>query len=208
MVEALLAVIDRLVKLVSYHDARLHQRFTDLFDPVFQELLTVHGDYLGIYESIVVILNKIPAEQYNHVGHSLGVWHRKSLHEAVECVRGKRKAFAPVRIKLRALINEMRNMTLSPVEQRFVLALVAYFPTGIPQQEHPTEGTMLLGKLEDYLHYYQELEGKEDLDDADVRPIDIFADVQSLLTDQRMKWSIVCEAYAPLRIAAANWTTH
>ena len=117
-----------------------------------------------------------------------------------------------MRTKLRALAAAMANMSLSGEEERFVDALVSYFPDGT-LEDHSWYAVSDSERLLKQLEYFSD-------DQNVIVPIRssiwlspdgmmtaagmIQSMIEHLIDDHRRKWSFVCEAYAPLKIAAAD----
>src|SRR5213596_737736 len=60
MLNELMSVIDRLIKLKEYRDRRFRSFFKDVIEPAFNDLLLVHSDYIKMFEQTYQLLPKGP----------------------------------------------------------------------------------------------------------------------------------------------------
>jgi hypothetical protein len=127
MIELLLQLIDRLIDLKKYQAERVEKTFKEILDPVFSDLLLVHGDYVRMFEDVQQQLIAIP-----NLDNDDG---RKRLLEVAETLRQRRLEFEPVRQKLGAMTRELStdasklSRTMDSKEaEAFVVSVLEYFP--------------------------------------------------------------------------------
>lgn len=91
-------ITDRLIELVKYREEKSRRIFEKLIEPIFNDLLLVHKDYLEMFEAIRVIL---PDCQDSHKKT------HKKLRAAYHQLEKQRRAFEPVREKIRATVRAL-----------------------------------------------------------------------------------------------------
>ncbi|MCD4691925.1 MAG: hypothetical protein K8R79_03330 [Calditrichales bacterium] len=126
MLDLFLKLIDRLIKLAEYRGKKREDLFTDLYEPIFRELENVHKDYLGMF-----------SRTYHNLlsprGKTLSVEERRSqLQMILDRIHEERIEYEPVRMKLWALVTELRKGTDSETANSFLLAVSSYVPQGSP----------------------------------------------------------------------------
>ena len=125
MLSALLSIIDRLIKLREYRNERVQKVFDKVLEPIFNDLLLVHRDYIQMFQKAGELLPERaygPAK-FNH-----------SLREAADYLRKQRIEFEPARVQLRTMVREIRGtdptnrkVSFGPEADAFVDAVVRYF---------------------------------------------------------------------------------
>jgi hypothetical protein len=218
MIESLLAIVDRLIKLAEHRNRGLRAAFDEIYTPIFQDLTVVHAEYGRLLELIERLLPE--SERYaTHVRPELqgNSNHEhaepKSIDELVEYLYIERQRFEPVRLRLMQMLLAVDYSEVEPASaQRFLDSVVRYFPRGCWIAElwklrrderwglpESTEGLLaaednwskrLLGVLESYRHALA-ARVEENERDALLDLIEFFL---------RSGYSEVCSAYADLKI--------
>lgn len=191
MIEILLKLIDLLLNLNKYERERLHKTFQEILDPVFNDLMAVHQNYIRLFEDVQEQLALIP-DLNSEDG-------KKRLLEVAESLRRQRLEFEPVREKLAAMSRELGGGLYgagpkmeSPAAQEFVGSVFKYFPQANFTDRASRSSalvvalrgaaTIIPAQIEHNGRYLPEL-------------------IESTIRDCREKWSAVCESYARLKIA-------
>ena len=198
MLEDFLAIVDRLISLKEYKNRRLNKLFEDLFEPVFNELLIVHRDYLNMFEETYKIL---PSAEFLESSQPISKEYRQQMNKAANYLRKTRIEFEPVRVKLRALAKNMDTMELADEAHAFVQSVCNYFPSG----EIPTRRSSST-ELLDTIQYYSDKAHVDIPEDfwSSQYSYEIQEYIQEVINNHKDNWSNVCETYVQLKIAAAN----
>ena len=56
MLTELLSIVERLIKLKEHRERRQSKRFDTIIEPVFNELLLIHADYIKMFEKVYDLL--------------------------------------------------------------------------------------------------------------------------------------------------------
>jgi hypothetical protein len=124
MIDLLLKAIDRLMDVVRIREKRTRFRYDEVYKPAYAELLSVHSDYLSMFHGFASALKAIPDGATESDKHA---------QAALDLLRERRIAFAPVRQKLVAfdsLVVGDNAIRLPKVERDFLRSLTGYFFLG------------------------------------------------------------------------------
>jgi hypothetical protein len=193
MVEALIKVLDRMIQLLTVRRKRRVRLFTELWQPTFEELRTVHSDYLTMFQSCSTMLKALEQESVES-SRSL------RLKDIAAQLRDRRIAFEPVRRQLIALIHHSQNLNLDGTSKQFLDAVLLYFPTGTNRTLSPTYASEMLVRF-DALILSVEI-GENQLHNESLEELQIY--VHGVIASQRRAWERVCEAYAALQTQSAT----
>lgn len=217
MLNGLLSILDRLIKIKEYRDQRLRRIHDELLEPAFNDLLLIHRDYIQMFESVREMLPK--GRNVDKSDFDLKV------KCAAEYLRQKRIEFEPVRIKLRLMMSRLggdlyvfgpprlfgypkgkRKINLGREANAFIDAVVRYFPNGTVFNFIPPSGSSRLLELLKAIDYWNdsEITNLEEEWPSIVGSEIILELISATVEQQRSDWSKVCEAYAALKISIAT----
>jgi len=173
MIDLLLKLLENLQKLAEYRSAHKRRSFKELAEPMFNELLDVHKNYILLFAEARSLARKNP----------------KDPSPAIDYLEMQRITFQPVRVKLSALASTLRKPEKSSLMYDFLLAVARYFPVGDILEKprpHRTASTSLIEKLKRLPPSYQS---------TPAEVIGTFIDLQE------QKWNDVCKAFASMKEA-------
>ena len=196
VVKSLIDVVDRLIKLVDYGDSKANQRFGQLLEPIFDDLVLVHNDYLAMFTKVRSML---PANDRETLLKSEEV---NRACEATTWLTENRLNLATLRDKIRTLSNEAAKVSLPKEENDFVVAIVEYFSVLSLFHAHKTPSTVLKENLEEFVKEANSLVPNDaDLLQSARR---IASMIDYLLYEQEASWKDILRQFARLKVAAAK----
>jgi len=181
MIEALIAIVDRLISLLQGRIAGRKELFDRILEPTFNDLLLVHGDYISLFEAgrqSAFPEDSPPAKDSQE--------YTVRLEATKAVLLRSRLVLEPVRTKIRAVADQLLHVSLPPEEKDFVAAVLRYFPTGDPRLSR-SHGLNLVTFLEQ----------RPD-------PFSIDLQFETILNEIRNQWSSVCIAFGRLKVAIAR----
>ncbi len=213
MVGDVLKVIDYIIEILKKSATRRRQTCIELLNPLFDDLLLVHKNYIDMFESTRKLL-----PGYYSTGRSIPGFdgtpgegseeYLLRLRTAKEDLRRRRREFEPVRIKIRALHSTLDLESLEEQERAFVESVIHYLPD--------TETRDVKSISHRLLHYLDSLDngGNEEFESQvwnELEPtIDTVGGMESyireVIYDHVQKWSDVCKSYAALKVKTTHAT--
>jgi len=202
MINSLLAIIDRLIQLKTYQYERARVTYEQVFEPLFNDLLLIHGDYIKMFQDVADLLPwRLTCEVYDGVAITQAD-RSKAFKEAIRSLRLRRKQFEPIRVRLRALSNELAaNLSkFGPEARQFIQAVLKYFPQGNIDTHiwPPSPSAVLLEILEQSRPLKNNLAGDIRIYEHARRTI------EHNIRSHEETWSELCIAFAKLRVAVAT----
>lgn len=120
MVDLLLKAIDRMIDLLRIREKRMQKRFDQIWKPTYNDLQLVHTDYYSMFQTVYRLVSEGIEKDKDS----------ESLDKAIQFIKLRRVAFAPIRQKLSALrelqMDERLLATLNEEERRFLSEVTSY----------------------------------------------------------------------------------
>jgi len=209
MFDGLLKITDRLIELVKYREEKSRRIFDKLIEPIFNDLLLIHKDYLEMFEEVRRML---PGEKDGRKKT------QKKLTRTCEYLQQKRLAFEPVRQKLQATFKQLPpEAEKDNKKEAFIRAVANYlsWTRGFPA---PTSVSSALAheiRIAAIRYSYppsslQSDEVKDKIQKAALIPDraltvqELEAYVSTVLNDLRRKFGSAAEAYAAILVKVRN----
>jgi hypothetical protein len=130
MIDLLLKLLEKLGQLAEYRSARQKRAFKEMAEPMFNELLEVHKDYIRIFTEARSLVETSP-----------------NAEPALQYLERKRMEFEPVRVKLRTMAQTVFHPSPTSEMDAFLNAVANYFPVGDIFIGHGTASTTLIREL-------------------------------------------------------------
>ena len=190
MIDALIKIIDRLISLVKGRIQGRKDMFEKVIDPIFNDLLLIHGDYIKMFEHAQWLLpgysedgSTLTAPGYNGEPEEGSEKYVKRLENAKNEIKKRRLEFEPVRAKVRIIAKSLDENKFPEEETNFIRSVLEYFPTADPISPNSATRNII-----DYL------------DTMASRSNEVRWVIDEVIQDHKESWSNVCEAYAVLKI--------
>lgn len=184
IIELLLNMLEAVGKLIGHRSGK--RVFIEIFQPAFDDLRKVHGDYLNMFRAMQKLVPPV---------HSRGqAAYVPRMLAAAEALRDMRIKFSPVRIELRQLAENLIVAKLDPTAARFGEALLEYFPDGSlrdPSQLRTANfwksaSASLLDRIAE--------------DTAELQRHDIAQLIEDTINTHHKAWAEVCDAFQALKL--------
>lgn len=210
MVSDVLKVLEYLFKIVGNRKANKKKQFKELIEPLFNELLIIHKDYIAMFEETTRMLPGYHGTGwtkpgYNNTPDENSDEYIERLNNTIERLKLLRREFEPVRIKLRALNSELRKRNIGEAEEYFISQVVEYLPdSDSPNFESASTHILRRVQLEKNKSLNSLSQAEKDeivLDQIFEKSIDKIQNHISIIIGHHIqKWSRVCECYAHLKV--------
>jgi hypothetical protein len=172
-------VVDRFVDLLKYRQGKRKEFFTTLIEPLFNDLLVMHADYMKMFDDCGSQLsdNKVP------------------LQQIAEALRQRRQVYEGLRIKSNSIIDGLQHVDLEPEIKSFLEAAAYHIPDGELGPVNSTPASWVLSQLYSASDQLVDTKGGREavLDLLSVTVNDI---------RQRLAW--ICEEYVRVKV----WALH
>jgi len=209
MIDLLLKAIDRVIDLLQVDEKRMKARYEEIYKPSFEELQSVHIDYLGMFTDLESKLRKIDRTLPGN--NPSGT---EAPTEALEFLRARRVMLSPVREKLMAiedLLDRNTKRIFPQVEERFLQSLVDYFYVGgLSTSRWSTQSTTLLEHLEKIIAKQvaatESIAAGENLESNDPSISDVREECSRAMKELRGAWLEVVERFNELRLTYTKAT--
>lgn len=221
MIDLLLKALDKAIELAKRREDIKDRELDKVFVPLYADIERIHCDYLKSFNAVHDAVKLTNAEERRYRSGGLEVekvWDAQAkyadqLRSSIELLHNCRTQYEPLRMKCQLLGRAMIRQNSRNPEQRFIAAVVDYFPSVLPatelgqteivaqtvfRQTILTEYTTVLATFDTLEHaVFRSLL----IDSPDVWKFFVEArDVISLAINRRkLKWHNVSEAYAEVR---------
>lgn len=198
-IQKLISVIAQLLQIKKYRYERLKVIYTQLLEPIFNELSLVHNDYLEMFN---YAHNKTPFNWEFR----LPTYQEKTRY-VIDYLQEKRREFEPVRSKLRVMIDELKDVEINTEADDFIRAVIQYFPEGniisennshkdSNNYEYKSSSAHILDRLTEAIVN----ENKTDSTEKEIEEFDLKDIILKTIDYHQKAWQDVCRAFIRLKI--------
>jgi hypothetical protein len=123
MIDLLLKAIDRIIDLAKIKEKHVRARYEEIYKPSFDELQSVHTDYLTVFSELESKLRVLESKNHCNIK-------SEEINEILKFIGAHRTTFLPIRQKLwvlRELFEGAAGQNLPTDEQEFIWSIVIYF---------------------------------------------------------------------------------
>lgn len=185
ILESVIKVVDRLTDLLKYRHGRRKELFTAIIEPLFNDLLTMHADYMKMFDDC--------SQQLSH--------NEVPIQQIAELLRQRRQVYEGLRIKSRAIINSLATADFEPEAKSFLEAAAYHIPDGRLGPIMSTPSGMLLSRLYKssgiLIDTPPSAVNSRNSDRAALRDL-----VVTTTNETRSRWGSICEEYIRVKMWA------
>jgi len=219
MISHFLSIIDRLIKLKEHKDKRFQDLFQQIIEPIFNDLLIIHSNYISTFLKARARLSAISKKNSREYG--------KAISEISIWLSERRYEYEPIRTKLKSIAHEMGSYNISKEVDYFIDTILEYFPKKNFLLKKPKSkwykyksemrqkrfywvpGSHLGVLMRRIQETSKKLKKDENVSEKELKEYlafrsEIDEDISYTIQLLRDKWSIICESYAHLKCAAVN----
>jgi hypothetical protein len=202
-------ITDRLMELVKYREEKSRRIFDKLIEPIFNDLLLIHKDYLEMFEEVRKMLPDDKGGRKKT---------EKKLTRAYEYLESQRRAFEPTREKLRATVRELpKKVEKDNKKEAFVRSIADYLLWTRISPGMGSVSTVLAREIRAAAIRYSYPPSKAQSDeirdkilkaaripDRALNAEELAAYVSSILDRLRQRFACAAEAYAAILVKVRN----
>ena len=196
VLKSLVDVTDRIITWVDYRNSKANQRFAQLLEPIFNDLLVIHNDYLVMFNKVLSMLPA--AEEETRLT-------PKEVDQAIEAaswLAENRLKFVTLREKMRAVANAATQVSLPKHENDFVAAMADYFSELSLFSGNSTPSNRLKEGLEQFVKEAKSADASQELLIHFARKIRW--SIERILSEQDRHWKNIRNKFAALKVAVAQ----
>ena len=187
MIESVIKVVDRFSDLLKYRQERRRDLFQNLVEPLFNDLMVMHADYIKMFDDCwsQLLDNKV------------------ALQDIAASLRQRRLVYEGLRIKSRSIIGALQEYDLDDEIKKFLEAAAYHIPDGKLGPVESTPASMVLSKIytaTESLVDVPHREGNSPVGDRR-RVLDL---VISTCNHIRTHWAYICEEYVRVKMWSLN----
>lgn len=182
IVDALNRVVDRL-RFAAETPKSTYDFFAEVIEPIFKDLLSVHLDYMQMFEETLTFVSS------------------HSASNALTYLRTKRIVNEPMRIKIYTLVKSLHKKKLTSDCENFVYSVLSYFPGG--QLGRASLSTTILARLNQWEEELGSSKKSKHMRRVDAQK-ELESYIKAIMQNQRTRWIEVCETYALVQINRAS----
>jgi hypothetical protein len=200
MISMLMSIIDRLIQIKKYSSERLKYIFSEILEPIFNDLSVIHSDYIEMFryvEKSTPFLWEFRLPDYED-----------KIRASIKYLEDKRVEFEPVRSKIRIMVDELKDLEINSEVDSFIESVIKYFPRGNPVIETESEYTvseaneyrsasvMLLDNLTELINSNI---NNEDIKNQ-IKELDLKIIIQQTIQNHQSMWEEVCRTFIRLKV--------
>ena len=131
LIESVVKTVDRFTDLLKYRQARRKELFVTVIEPLFNDLMVMHTDYMKMFDECwsELLDNKVP------------------LADIANALRQRRAVYVGLRVKARAITESLNSYDTQPPIKKFLSAAAYHIPDGELGPVMSTPSGMVLNRL-------------------------------------------------------------